>query len=172
MIFHPLKNTQDRFFNTAWELYEEAFPSQEKRFLAEQIQLLNHHCYTFQAIYDNNNFIGILGFWEIEEFIFIEHFAINSSLRGKNYGTLILSEFLKEKKYVILEIEPPLNQQNLKRLHFYQNLGFVQNTIEHFQVPFRKGDTPIVLELLSYKTSLTQEKYQFLYSSMQKLLPL
>lgn len=172
MIFHPLKNTQDRFFNTAWELYEEAFPSQEKRFLAEQIQLLNNHFYTFQAIYDNNNFIGILGFWEIEEFIFIEHFAINSSLRGKNYGTLILSEFLKEKKYVILEIEPLLNQQNLKRLHFYQNLGFVQNTIEHFQVPFRKGDTPIVLELLSYKTSLTQEKYQFLYSSMQKLLPL
>lgn len=172
MIFHPLKNTQDRFFNTAWELYEEAFPSQEKRFLAEQIQLLNNHFYTFQAIYDNNNFIGILGFWEIEEFIFIEHFAINSSLRGKNYGTLILSEFLKEKKYVILEIEPPLNQQNLKRLHFYQNLGFVQNTIEHFQVPFRKGDTPIALELLSYKTSLTQEKYQFLYSSMQKLLPL
>lgn len=172
MIFHPLKNTQDRFFNTAWELYEEAFPSQEKRFLAEQIQLLNNHFYTFQAIYDNNNFIGILGFWEIEEFIFIEHFAINSSLRGKNYGTLILSEFLKEKKYVILEIEPLLNQQNLKRLHFYQNLGFVQNTIEHFQVPFRKGDTPIALELLSYKTSLTQEKYQFLYSSMQKLLPL
>lgn len=172
MIFHPLKNTQDRFFNTAWELYEEAFPSQEKRFVAEQIQLLNNHFYTFQAIYDNNNFIGILGFWEIEEFIFIEHFAINSSLRGKNYGTLILSEFLKEKKYVILEIEPLLNQQNLKRLHFYQNLGFVQNTIEHFQVPFRKGDTPIALELLSYKTSLTQEKYQFLYSSMQKLLPL
>ncbi len=172
MIFHPLKNTQDRFFNTAWELYEEAFPSQEKRFLAEQIQLLNNHFYTFQAICDNNNFIGILGFWEIEEFIFIEHFAINSSLRGKNYGTLILSEFLKEKKYVILEIEPLLNQQNLKRLHFYQNLGFVQNTIEHFQVPFRKGDTPIALELLSYKTSLTQEKYQFLYSSMQKLLPL
>lgn len=172
MTFHPLKNTQDRFFNTAWELYEEAFPPQEKRFLAEQIQLLDNHCYTFQAIHENHTFIGIIGFWAIDEFIFIEHFAISSSLRGKNYGTLILNEFLKEKKYVILEIEPPLNQQNLKRLHFYKNLGFVQNTIEHFQVPFRTGDTPIALELLSYKIPLEQDKYQFLYSSMQKLLPI
>ena len=172
MIFHTLPHAQDHFFDVAWKLYEEAFPSNEKRFLKEHLQLLTNASYTFQAIHKKDTLIGIIGFWEIEEFIFIEHFAIHPFVRGKNYGTLILSEFLKGKTHVILEIEPPIDEQSFKRLHFYEKLGFVQNAIPHFQVPFRKGDTPIALELLSYQTPIKQDKYHSLYLSMQKLLPL
>lgn len=170
--FHPILNAHNIFFKLAWKLYEEAFPANEKRFLNEQIQLFEKSNYFFQALLFENQFIGFLGFWEIDDFIFIEHFAIQPQERGKNYGTLVLNSFLQNKTKVILEIEPPLEKESIKRLHFYEKLGFVQNELHHFQVPFRKNDEKVKLHLLSYKTILTPTKYTQLYDTMQQQLPL
>ena len=159
-------------FDAAWNLYERAFPLSEKRTKEEQEKTLQKENYSFMACFHEESFIGILGFWKIEDYLFIEHFAIDEALRGQNYGSKVLTIFLEKHTEVFLEIEPPLCEISKRRLKFYQNLGFVQNVYEHYQLPFRDGDTLLSLRILSWQTPLKKERYDMLYAKMQELLPL
>ncbi len=172
MNFIIINSTLQKEFKKAWKLYEDSFPSSEKRVIAEQEKTFFKEQYKFLTIFDDDLFVGILTFWEIEDFIFIEHLAINPELRGQNYGSKVLNVFLEKYSNIILEIEPVVDEATKRRLNFYTKLGFVQNSIKHFQVPFRKNDEKLALEILSYKTSLSNEKYQALYKKMNLLLPI
>ncbi|MFA7084286.1 MAG: GNAT family N-acetyltransferase [Arcobacteraceae bacterium] len=172
MNFYTIDSIKHPYFKEAWHLYESAFPKNEKRTLYEQEQTLQKKEYSFLALYEQKSFIGILGFWNIQEYIFIEHFAINPNLRGQNYGSKILTDFLHPLENIFLEIEPPLCLTTQRRLNFYENLGFIQNNIKHFQVPFRKNGSLLPLTLLSFQTPILPNDYERLYFAMKKSLPI
>lgn len=158
-------------FKPAWNLYENSFPTIEKRTKQEQDIAMQKEAYTFMTCHNDNVFIGIIGFWKIADYLYIEHFAIDKLLRGQNYGSIVLTHFLKEYKNIFLEIEPPICNISKRRLNFYQNLGFVENNIAHFQVPFRKNDILLPLTILSFEVILEQKVYDMLYTNMKFLLP-
>ena len=162
---HPL-------FEVAWSLYERAFPKNEKRTKEEQSLSLKKEAYTFMSCFDKDVFVGILSFWKIDACTYIEHFAIDETLRGQNYGSKLLSAFLQNHHDVYLEIEMPTCEMTKRRLNFYKNLGFVQNAHEHYQIPFRKDDVILPLQVLSYQNPLSKERYDMLYKKMYKLMPL
>ena len=65
--------------------------------------------YHFDCIYDSEDMVGIMLYWETEIFIYIEHFCISPEMRNKQLGQKAL-EYLASQtdKKIILEIDPPV----------------------------------------------------------------
>lgn len=172
MNFIRITHTNEENFYKAWNLYETSFPIYERRTFDTHIKALDDENFHCTYITENNTFIGILFFWKLEEFIYIEHFAIDENLRDKGYGSKILKEFCLIEKNLILEIDPPIDNISIKRYYFYKNCGFKLYDFEHVQLPYRKGYEGYKLTILANGIDLNQELYSKFYHLMFKnLLP-
>lgn len=165
-----LKNSD--LFYKAWELYETSFPKIERRNINEQKQIQNDSRYKTYAYLDEDNFVGIVFYWDFDKFRFIEHFAINPSFRGKSYGSKILESLLNTSNDVVLEIELISDEISKKRLRFYEKFDFKVNDFKHYQVPFREEQESLELLFLSHGRILSKDEYEELYSQMKASLRL
>jgi len=170
MTIRHLKNKNDLFFNSAWELYLESFPLEERRTLDEQIKLLDEKDYRMLCYIDNDILLSIVFYWKISSYTYLEHFAVNSNLRGKSYGSKILENFIKDNKNIVLEIEEISDDISKKRLKFYKKFEFQLNEHKHYQVPFRKGEKELKLLLMTHKKVLKKDEYKDLYMKMKESL--
>lgn len=169
-----IENKNDLYFEKAWQIYLESFPEQERRTINEQEKILKNKNFNMNCYIKNDLLIAIVFFWDInirdKNYTFLEHFAVNSKLRGKSYGSKILNEFIENNKNIILEIEPIIDEITQKRLKFYEKFGFVINKHEHFQVPFRKNAKELKLILMSQNSELSNKEYENLYKQMKEIL--
>ena len=76
------------------------------------------------------------------------------------YGTKAI-ELLKTtfNKPIILEAEAPVTEQQIKRIAFYERLGFKVNDF-YYEQPSYHGGEGVPLKLLSYPDLLTDEEFQ------------
>ncbi|MGB3749966.1 MAG: GNAT family N-acetyltransferase [Arcobacteraceae bacterium] len=165
-----IKNQNNKYFEKAWQIYEESFPQEEKRTLAEQIKLFDKKSFTMLCYIEDEKVLAILFYWQIERYTYLEHFAVNSTLRGRSYGSKILQEFIDNNQNIILEIEPIIDEATQKRLDFYERFDFRVNNHIHFQVPFRKNSEKLQLIFLSHKKVLSDGEYTALYQMMLKVI--
>lgn len=94
------------------------------------IKSLRENIY-FQAIYDDDQFIGLVFIVEGKTAVYLGFLAIISKQHGRGYGTQVLQMLYKrfKGKQIILDIEPliktaPNYKQRVMRLHFYERNGF------------------------------------------------
>ncbi|NVJ53306.1 MAG: GNAT family N-acetyltransferase [Campylobacteraceae bacterium] len=169
-----IESINNKYFNKAWQLYLNSFPEIERRTLKEQEEILNDKNFKMSCYIKDELIISIVFFWKINVknkiYTFLEHFAVNKQLRGQSFGTKILQEFIEKNKNIVLEIEPIVDEITKKRLRFYERFGFVVNSHEHFQIPFRKDAIELKLLLMSQKNTLSKQEYKELYESMKKSL--
>ena len=92
--------------------------------------------------------------WELYE----KSFPYNERWSGRNMGSQALTAFCRKVGRVILEIDPPVDDISIRRLHFYERLGFVANPYQYIHPSFRKPFTPHRLVLMSYPEALTYEE--------------
>jgi len=163
-----IENQHNKYFEKAWQIYEESFPVEEKRTLKEQIKLFDKKSFTMLCYVEEEIVLAILFYWQIDSYTYLEHFAVNSTLRGRSYGSKILQEFIDNNQHIILEIEPIIDKITQKRLDFYERFDFKVNNHIHFQVPFRKNTQELQLIFLSHKKVLSVEEYTTLYQMMLK----
>ncbi|AMM52909.1 hypothetical protein TH61_11845 [Rufibacter sp. DG15C] len=147
-------------FAQAWQLYEEAFPAEERRSSHQQLELFQIPEYAFKIVLQEEELIGLLGIWSLAEFSFLEHFAIGQHLRGRGLGKAIIN-FLKESHLspIILEVEPPTTTLSQCRISFYQQLGFCLNSFPYQQPPYSSDKPWVPLQLMSFPASLSQEAF-------------
>ena len=70
------------------------------------------------GVFDSTDMsIGILFYWIIQNYYYIENFAICSHLRSKSFGKRILEEFIKDNKVIAL-IDPINDDISEKRWNF------------------------------------------------------
>ena len=139
MEFIRLTDSADPEFETAFALYEGSFPLHERRTRLAQEARLSHPEYRFTLLRENGHFQGILLYWEGPGFRYVEHFAIAPELRGQGTGAQVLAELLGQGVPVILEIDPPVDEVSIRRKHFYERCGFVENPFPHIHPPYRKN---------------------------------
>ena len=153
-------NPKDKdLFDRAFSLYESAFPAPERRDAPELQRVMQRPDYHPALILENGQLVGILFYWETEDFVFLEHFATLPQLRGHGLGAKAL-ELLKQKaKPVLLEIEPPEDALTRRRYGFYRRNGFVKNPHRHIQPKYRLDDRPLELNILSYPAPVDQAFY-------------
>lgn len=152
-------------FKQFWRIYESSFPEVERRSIKAQKILMQKVEYKIDPYYETGIITGFICYWELSNFIFIEHLAIKDGLRGRGYGRKMLSAFLlthsgkENPPRIILEVELPTNSQSQRRIKFYENMGFYLNSYAYQQPPYRRGGEPIPLKLMSYCRPLSEHAF-------------
>ena len=148
---HPL-------YTPAAELYSISFPPHEQREAASQTAILRHPAYHFDAVCDGGAFVGEILYWDIGDFLYIEHFCVLPSQRNRRYGQKILAAL--QSRRLILEIDPPVDAISQRRKGFYERCGFVENPYPHVHPPYHKGNAGHELVVMSSPRALTEEEFE------------
>ena len=156
-------------FEEVFKLMEKSFPKDEYRTKENQKKLLKNPMYKLDVKTDKSGkTIAFLASWDFPKFTFIEHLAVDPSWRGKGTGSKIMKDFIKNsKKPIVLEIEIPNDEISIKRKNFYEKLGFKLNNHEYYQLPLRKGDKPMKLNLMSYPNEIPDETFEIIENIIQ-----
>lgn len=146
-----LKTISDTYFSQAWKLYMEAFPPEERKTFEDQTRIMKNPMYHYDVMVVENELIGFLLWWDLEEVRYIDHFATVKEQRNKGYGKLILEKFMNDhEKSVLLEVELPDSSLNERRIKFYERIGFKLNH-HHYQLPiFNEGKPALQFLLMTY----------------------
>jgi len=150
--------------DTVYKIMIESFPTDERRPYDEQKSLLSDSRY---AIYGED--YGFIATWEFDDFIFIEHFAIEKSQRNSGLGSRILKEFLEtSKKPVCLEVEPPDTEMAKRRIGFYERNGFFLNEFDYFQPPISKGKNIVPLMIMTSGEKVSKKAFKKIRDTLYK----
>ena len=155
-------NTTKFDFNDVFALMREAFPKNEYRNYERQKALIENPYYKIIPYFGSDkNLIAFAAIWDFQSFKFVEHIAVGKQCRGMGIGSKIMQDIIENaNSEVILEIEPPNNETSIKRLHFYEKLGFKLNDYEYFQPPLNENDKPIPLKIMSYSQKISEQKFE------------
>lgn len=157
--FERFTSTDTPDYPRAMELYRISFPCHELREEDSQVHIMGHPEYHFDAVYEGTAFIGLMLYWETECFIYVEHFCILPSLRGKKYGQRALELLERRGKTVILEIDPPVDEVSVRRKSFYERCGYRVNPYPHDHPPYHADFAPHRLVVMSCPEPLEEGQY-------------
>lgn len=147
-------------YKNATKLYSSAFPPAEKIPLSMLKRTCKKGKAKFFGVYDARKFVGILYLVLMDDIISVFYFAVDENLRGKGYGSAILSA-MKEKypgTRIFLEIEKTdehakNNAERLRRKAFYERNGFAP-------CGFDVTEFGVTYEILSFGGAITMEEYR------------
>ena len=106
--------------------------------------------------------------WESAEFIYVEHFCIDSTLRNQGFGSRALQLLLETGKTVILEIDPPVDDISRRRKGFYERCGFAANPYPHIHPPYHQDHSGHALVVMSAPNPITEEAYKGFSAYLQE----
>ncbi|MCL2560792.1 MAG: GNAT family N-acetyltransferase [Rikenellaceae bacterium] len=158
--FRKIENSSDLLFSKIYELYLSTFPAAERRNLDSLEQILNcDKNFEMDALMRNGDFVGFFDFWAFEHFTYVEHFAVSSKMRGQNIGSEVVKTFLSRINLpVVLEVEMPQDEQSIRRVGFYERLGFKVLSHDYAQ-PYYDGSGKLLPMLLMSNDHHFAEKH-------------
>lgn len=147
-----------------FEIMEYSFPACERRNFDEQFAEFQRIPFRSMVLEDSENPLKILGFmnyWELSGFVYLEHFAVAREFRRHGIGGQLMKRLRETHDIpVILEVEPPeTSDYAVRRIKFYENLGFFANDYEYYQPPYRADEVPVRLILMSNGKPLSPEEF-------------
>lgn len=172
MKFIRHMDQKDDIFQKAFSLYQVSFPEKEQRSLDDHIRALADPRFFCETIWEGEQFCGLIFYWELGGFQYIEHLAIEPSLRGSGIGSRCLEEFCKRNQKIVLEIDPPIDDISIRRKSFYERLGFHYNGYYYIHPSYQKGCTPHQLLILSWPKPITEEEYRTFIRDMWEIVML
>ena len=164
---HPIKNQASPYWDSLVRIYLQSFPIDEQRPVESIARLLNEEPrYAMYAIVDDNyaaelqtqsqqpianspKALGLLTTWEFNDFIYIEHIAIDPTLRSQGYGSEALKAFIHEHgKPIVLDAEPPTDALSIRRIKFYERIGLTLYDFPYMQPAYTEDSHPVELRLM------------------------
>lgn len=145
----------------ALRLYEFSFPSAERRDSAQWLAYCDNppaHFCPLVALDAQGQFVGFITLWQFHAAIYVEHFAVDSSRRGEGIGSAILQALSSRHSLpLLLEVEPPLTSEAVRRIAFYERHGFSLLSRPYRQPPYAAGGEWITLLLMAKAFDLSSE---------------
>lgn len=146
-------------FEIIKSLYLTAFPPNERREYNEFIQQIFIENYAVYLIYKKQKVAGFFILWNFDDFVFLEHFAIEAQLRGQGIGERVISLILKNSnKPVILETKPPSDETSKRRVNFYMRNGFNLLNIKYLQPSYDEIKPEVEMKLMCTSAMISPEK--------------
>lgn len=155
------------------ELYEEAFPKEEQRPWDWQLRLIAAgKIRILRIVKEEEQFAGFVFYWHLPTFNFIEHFAIHAEARGGGAGTRVMQLLEQQLGTIVLEVEPPATEQAIRRIKFYERLGY-QTFPDTYEQPSYYPEFPPLTLCLMYKgfppatanfQHVKEQLYQYVYT--------
>lgn len=161
-LYNPENPVPSELFSEIFKIIEYSFPQDERRDFDEQLAKSNCPEFRTMTLSENGKLLGFLNFWELSDFVYLEHFAVDKNIRGKGLGSELIRQLcaLCGGKTIVLEAEPPeLNEFSARRIEFYRRLGFHTNPFPYKQPPYRKGDEPVELVIMSRPQPLSESDF-------------
>jgi ribosomal protein S18 acetylase RimI-like enzyme len=133
-------------------LYIESFPLSERRPVEDMLNLYKSDTpFVISVTVENEQPVGFLTYWDLDKFIFAEHFAISPEFRNRGYGRKVMKLFMQTPKPIILEVELPATILSERRIGFYQRLGFrLWERVQYQQPAYHGEDNTIPMKLMTY----------------------
>lgn len=146
------------------DIYHEAFPVEEQRPWDTMFpQGDDLHGPFFLGAYSGMSLtsptmapVGMLTFWTFDDFVYIEHFAVDSRVRGRGIGRELfrgIAESLHRESGlpIVLEVEPESEENPMaaRRIDFYRRLGFEVIDVNYVQPPYSDGLQPVDMWIMS-----------------------
>lgn len=140
------------YLDAAVELYEQAFPPAERRPTASWISLIKGEAgpageaFLPFALLHDDAFCGFITAWQLDGFVYGEHFATLPTLRGHGLGGQGYEAFLKrfDGQPVVIEVEPPTTPITRRRIGFYERHGMTLLTSVPYRQPAYGPDLPSI----------------------------
>lgn len=142
--------TSDKEYAFAEQLLQAAFPEDEYRDLAEQRRNTDCHPMFFNnVVLDDAALVGILAYWKLPGFYYIEHLAVAPEYRNGGYGRKVL-DYVQAvwDAPVVLEVELPETDLSKRRIGFYERAGYRVFCKDYLQPAYRPGGNPLPLYLM------------------------
>lgn len=168
----PVFNSHDLSENLK-QIYIGSFPPDERRDWEKMKELLHHSNFILNQVFENQKLVGLISVWNFQGFVFIEHFAILESKRGKGIGSQALKQVIAENPTkIIVEVEEPINDDARRRVAFYEGAGFSVCEEIYYQPPYSPDKNKVKMLLMSFpekilppefdeiKTRIYREVYQ------------
>lgn len=140
------------------KLYFDAFPPEERR---PWESLVSPAAYAagpvLRTLTSDNDFFGFVSYWNFGSFIYIEHLAVDSSLRGGGIGAKALALLSEATALpIVLEVEHPSpdNPMAERRIGFYRRNGLDILPFDYIQPPYAPGLPEVPLLLMSTDSSI------------------
>ncbi|MBC7556073.1 MAG: GNAT family N-acetyltransferase [Chryseobacterium sp.] len=150
MEFVLISDFSDFRVKSIFKAYCDTFPEAERRSKAQFENLFEQETVKIFSILNDADFIGYFIIWELDGFVFLEHFEIFQSFRNKNLGSGVLKKLVQTYPNVILETETEkLNAEAPKRIIFYQNNGFHKILDSYVQPSYGEGKESLQLLLFA-----------------------
>ena len=148
-------------FDIVLDILQASFPPIETRSRSEQIAVAKHPDYNLCLVLDGARPVGVVGYWQMPQMLYLENFCVAPELRNGGYGGAIVSMLanLAYRNPFVLEAELPTDDLARRRIGFYKRNGMVENAYPHIQAHLRAGDPDLSLLVLSYKQPLSENEY-------------
>ncbi len=140
------------------KLYNETFPADERRLfknaehVANFVRMKGGKFAGF--VYDDggNDFLAFLTYWKFENYVYIEHFAVDPAHRSKNIGRMMLNHlFGTVGENVLIEVEKPTDDESRRRISFYEKNGFrLREDINYVQPPYSPEQSGVEMLLMTH----------------------
>lgn len=151
-------------FDTVYDLMERSFPLEEHRPYTAQKALLSNPAYTIFVAKEQGKILGLAAVWELGEWLFLEHLAVEPEQRNRGIGAELLGFLSKQR--CCLEVEPPATELTCRRVGFYERNGFFLNDYPYVQPSLGDGRKPVPLQIMTSGSAISQKEFE----ELRKLL--
>lgn len=159
-------------FDRFYQILSNNFPTKEIKEYNYMKDTFHAGLYQVLTLKDNDQIVGIMSFYQHDDFRFIDYFAIDGSLKGKGMGSEMLQYFINlDDKMVILEVEHPEDEQSKRRIAFYQRNGlYLNDQFEYFVPPVRNLKHCLYFHLMSSKRKINNIEFEKYYPQILKMV--
>ncbi|PTS99271.1 hypothetical protein DBR11_12700 [Pedobacter sp. HMWF019] len=157
--FLKITDRKDEHLSFVKALYQSAFPVQERREWPVLLSMISSGAeMQVELVTDQEQPVAFVIWWQISDWLFIEHLAVSTAERGKNYGSRIMSHYLDAAKgNMLLEVEPPLSEEAQRRISFYERLGLYLLDYVYEQPSYRERGVVYPMRLMGTHQNLPEK---------------
>lgn len=143
-------------FDEIYALFEKAFPLAELRPYELMKDLFQSDDFVIYSYKKDKQIVGALIVWEFSDFVYLENFAVDESLRGQGIGSYFLEEAKKlyPHSLIVLEVEEPVDTITKRRVAFYERNQYILNPYHFIQPALRDNVPKVELMLMSYPNAI------------------
>ena len=155
---YDISDVEDPLLDKIKGLYMASFPENERRSWQSITDMIANASPFFNVkaiVGSDNTFYGFYTSWNLPGVLYIEHFAIEPSVRSIGIGSSVITDLVAEAspRTVVVEVElPGLSTEADKRIAFYERNGFHAIDLQYFQPPYAPGLDMVEMMLMSTET--------------------
>jgi GNAT superfamily N-acetyltransferase len=140
---HRVQDPADELMTRLLPLYEEAFPVAERRERGQLTRVISlREAMHFHAIRCDGELAGLLAYWDLREFYYLEHLTLLPSRRCRGIGSRVLEHVARHLPGVrLLEVEPPETPLAARRVAYYERNGYQVADTTYVQPPYDRHRT-------------------------------